>query len=173
MSCAAVWFKRDLRLADHAPLAAAIRSGRPLLLFYCVEPELLADPHYSARHWRFVWQSLADMRAALARRGQRLEVLRGDPRHFLARLTRRGELAALYSHEETGLALTYDRDRAIAATLGAAGVPWHEFPSNGVTRGRRDRRGWSRAWRATLTAPQVHKQVGPVSPAHHAVARRA
>ena len=41
-----VWFKRDLRLADHAPLAAAIERGEPLLLLYIVEPTLLGDPHY-------------------------------------------------------------------------------------------------------------------------------
>ena len=32
-----VWFKRDLRLADHAPLAAAVDRGEPLLLLYIVE----------------------------------------------------------------------------------------------------------------------------------------
>jgi deoxyribodipyrimidine photo-lyase len=39
-----VWFKRDLRLADHAPLAAAIDRGEPLLLLYIVEPSLLETP---------------------------------------------------------------------------------------------------------------------------------
>ena len=35
-----VWFKRTCRLADHAPLAAAIERGEPLLLLYIVEPTL-------------------------------------------------------------------------------------------------------------------------------------
>ena len=34
-----VWFKRDLRIEDHAPLAMAARSGQVLPL-YIVEPEL-------------------------------------------------------------------------------------------------------------------------------------
>ena len=46
-----VWFKRDLRLLDHAPLARAIELGQPLLLLYIVEPVLLKDPHYRGRHW--------------------------------------------------------------------------------------------------------------------------
>lgn len=52
MAIAVVWLKRDLRLSDHQPLADAVASGLPVLLLYCFEPMLLADPHYSARHWR-------------------------------------------------------------------------------------------------------------------------
>lgn len=65
MSSAVVWFKRDLRLRDHAPLAAAIDSGRPLILLYCFESAQLADRHYSERHWRFIWESLIDLRQQL------------------------------------------------------------------------------------------------------------
>lgn len=35
-----VWFKRDLRVHDHAALAAAVASGRPVLPLYIIEPEL-------------------------------------------------------------------------------------------------------------------------------------
>ena len=60
-----VWFKRDLRLSDHAPLAQAADSPLPCLLIYNFEPILLDDPHYSHRHWRFVYQSLCDLNAQL------------------------------------------------------------------------------------------------------------
>jgi len=33
-----VWFKRDLRLSDHQPLAAALALRQPLLLIYILEP---------------------------------------------------------------------------------------------------------------------------------------
>jgi deoxyribodipyrimidine photo-lyase len=66
MSCAVVWFKRDLRLTDHAPLAHAVSGGQPLLLLYIVEPLLLHDPHYHARHWQFVSQAIADINQQLA-----------------------------------------------------------------------------------------------------------
>ena len=56
-----VWFKRDLRLSDHQPLASAIASDLPCLLIYNFEPLLLDEPHYSLRHWRFVAQSLKDI----------------------------------------------------------------------------------------------------------------
>ena len=43
-----VWFKRDLRIADHRPLAMAIAAG-PTLPLYIAEPELWAQPDASAK----------------------------------------------------------------------------------------------------------------------------
>ena len=63
-----VWFKRDLRLHDHAPLAEAARVG-PGLCLYFIEPALWALPDASARQWGFVRESLRDLRRALAERG--------------------------------------------------------------------------------------------------------
>ena len=64
-----LWFKRDLRLRDHAPLKAAVdacKRGTPLLLLYCFEPSVMADPNYDLRHWRFVTECLADLNRQLA-----------------------------------------------------------------------------------------------------------
>jgi deoxyribodipyrimidine photo-lyase len=159
-----VWFKRDLRLADHAPLATALRAGRPLLLLYCFEPELLADPHYDRRHWRFVWQSLAAMNETLASHGAGLEILRADPREVLPALHAAVGIDTLYSHEETGLAVTFRRDRDIAALCGRHGIRWREFPHNGVIRGLSHRRGWNRRWGRTMRAPQAVPAWARLSP---------
>ena len=158
MSSAAVWFKRDLRLRDHAPLAAAIDSGRPLILLYCFESAQLADRHYSERHWRFIWESLTDLRQQLALHKLPLHICRGEVEAVLDRLISAGHCAALYSHQETGLALSFERDRRVALMLRGAGIPWHEAPSNGVARGRRDRRGWNRAWGRQMNAPQARPE---------------
>ena len=42
-----VWFKRDLRIVDHQPLAAAAERGLVLPL-YVVEPELWQQPDASS-----------------------------------------------------------------------------------------------------------------------------
>ena len=42
-----VWFKRDLRLADHRPLAEAARRG-PVLPLFVVEPDFWRLPELSA-----------------------------------------------------------------------------------------------------------------------------
>ena len=59
MEC--VWFKRDLRVDDHAPLVEAARRG-PLLALYVYEPDVLAAPEVDASHLAFVNQSLEALR---------------------------------------------------------------------------------------------------------------
>jgi hypothetical protein len=60
---AIVWFKRDLRLTDHEPLALAEAQGLPILLVYCFEPSVMHNDDSDVRHWRFVYQSLQDMQS--------------------------------------------------------------------------------------------------------------
>ena len=55
-----VWFKRDLRLVDNTALLNAASSKIPLVLMYILEPSLEQDINYSARHWRFVFESIND-----------------------------------------------------------------------------------------------------------------
>ena len=156
-----VWFKRDLRLADHAPLAAAFENDQPLLLLYIVEPDLLSDPHYRGRHWHFIAQSLEAMNAQLAPFGGHVEVLEGDAVDILKTLHAEASITGLFSYEETGLGVTFERDRSVARFCEQAGISWTEFQTNGVQRGRRDRRGWNKAWQAAMSASQA-----TVAPAH-------
>ena len=146
-----VWFKRDLRLADHAPLAAAIERGEPLLLLYIIEPKLLRDPHYRGRHWHFIAQSLQAMNDELAVLGAQIQVLEGEPVSLLNRLHQSQPICHLYSHEETGLGVTFERDRQVAAFCAAQGIAWHEYQTNGIQRGRCDRRGWNGAWQRVMS----------------------
>ncbi|MCX2980814.1 deoxyribodipyrimidine photo-lyase [Halieaceae bacterium IMCC14734] len=155
MSVAVVWFKRDLRLADHAPLAAAIDSGWPVLLIYNFEPMLVADSRYSARHWRFVGESLRDINASLRDCHARLHVFSSDMLALLQVIGDTLGIASVFSHEETGIASTFQRDQAVADWLRDRDIPWHEYQCNGIQRGRRDRVGWNEAWLAFMQAPQV------------------
>ena len=109
-----VWFKRDLRITDHRPLARAAELGQVLPL-YIAEPELWAQPDVSARQWAFAEESLGALQQALADLGQPLCVLVGDAKAVLQRIHARHGIAALWSHQETGNDWTYARDRAVAA----------------------------------------------------------
>lgn len=159
-----VWLKRDLRVRDHAPLAEALRMGGPHLLLYCFEPVDLAHPTTSGRHIAFVQQGLADMDDQLRAWSASGAIPPGvvtSPVHAEAvavfrHLLSRFRVMGVHSHQETGLRHTYDRDRAVAALLADAGVPWHEHQQDGVHRGRTDRSGWREAWFAHMSAPQEH-----------------
>ena len=143
-----VWFKRDLRIHDHAALALAVErasaDGGAVLPLYLVEPELWSEPDYAGRHYAFLRECLDDLRQELARLGQPLVIRIGSVVQLLALLHERHAICGLYSHEETGNGWTYRRDMAVAAWCRDNGVPWHDLPQNGVIRGLRRRDGWAR-----------------------------
>ena len=161
-----VWFKRDLRLEDHAPLAAAA-NGKPTLLIYIFEPELINDPHYSERHWRFVTQSLLEMNRRLQPVNQRVYVLKGSVLEILATIHLRMPIATLFSYEETGLRVTYERDKAVSQWCRQEGVHWQEYPSNGVQRGRYSRDGWAKDWHRVMSEPLAEPDWAQLVPAKH------
>ena len=151
---AVVWFKRDLRLRDHAPLAEAARIGRALGLVV-IEPAWLRSPECHPRHVAYLLACVARLRDDLAARGLPLIVRVAELPQALATL--RAELAFtdLLSHEETGPGWSYDRDRAVADWCRHTGVRWQEHAQTGVVRRLRSRLGWAGRWTARMDAPEV------------------
>ena len=149
-----VWFKRDLRLHDHAALAAAARQG-PVLCLYVIEPGLWAQPDMSARHYDFLLASLRALDAELALHGLRLQVVRGEMVEVLERLYTHQPFSSLHAHEETGNGWTYARDRAVAGWCRQRGIGWHEYPQFGVVRRLRNRDHWREAWESHVAADQT------------------
>jgi deoxyribodipyrimidine photo-lyase len=147
-----VWFTRDLRLTDHAPLVGAASSG-PVLALYVIEPEVIAAPDFDALHWDFIRESLLELQSALSRRGVRLQLVRGDAVAVFNRLSAQFNIAAVWAHEETGNAITYKRDQSVAAWAKESGVSFREIPQNGVVRGLQDRDGWARHWEERMREP--------------------
>lgn len=157
-----VWFKRDLRSADHPALACAARAG-PVLPLYVVEPDLWQQPDASHRQWAFIAETLAELRDDLGRLGQPLIVRQGSVVEILKGLMRRGALSALWSHEETGNDWTFRRDRHVAAWCRDNGVPWHELQNHGVQRRLRSRDGWATHWDRLMAQPRAcAPQLAPV-----------
>jgi len=159
-----VWFKRDLRIHDHAALAAAARQGS-VLPIYIVEPGLWHQADASGRHWSFIAESLLELREALADCGQPLIVRVGEVLPVLQALLRKYPVKALHSHEETGNHFTYMRDLAVGRWARSVGLPWHEYRQAGSIRRLGSRDGWARRWdkfmaSAQTTAPRLRPLTG-------------
>ena len=93
MSTCIYWFRSDLRLHDHAPMAQALAKATLLLPVYCHAPDDTAPgPWGFARtgphRQRFIADTLADLRAALHRRGSGLLEVRGRPAEALLAVAR-------------------------------------------------------------------------------------
>jgi deoxyribodipyrimidine photo-lyase len=149
VSRALIWFKRDLRVHDHAPLAAALGHTDSLGLFV-IEPEWLKSPECDASHVDFALGCLSELRAALALRGLPLLVRVGAAVPVLAQLHSELGFSHVLSHEETGSGWTYSRDLKVAAWCRCAGVTWQEFTQTGVLRRMQSRSGWAARWQARM-----------------------
>jgi deoxyribodipyrimidine photo-lyase len=144
-----VWFKRDLRVVDHRPLIQAARQG-PILPLLIIEPGFWREPDASERHYLFMRETALELDAQLATLGQRLIVRVGEACDVLDTLRRGHGIAALWSHEETGNAWTFVRDKAVARWARRHGIAWRETRQDGVIRRLHDRNGWARRWDALM-----------------------
>lgn len=165
---ALVWFKRDLRVHDHAPLALAAAHADGAAALYAIEPAWRASAEFDPQHLRFALQCLAELRAQLQPRGLPLHVLEGEMPALLERLHARLGFDTLLSHEETGPGWSYARDLAVAAWCRSRGVRWVELPQHGVVRRLRRREGWAARWQARMDAaeaqpPRGWRPLGPLA----------
>ncbi len=153
MKISIVWLKRDLRLRDHEPLAEAIKAGFPVLMMYCFEPSLVAAPQSSDRHWRFVWESIQDLQTQLKPFQAQVMVFHQEVEQVFEAVFSEFEVQAVYSHQETGIKITFDRDLRIADFLKEKRIVWKEYLQQGVERRRKNRHRWNNLWFGLMSAP--------------------
>ena len=152
-----VWFKRDLRPADHPALARAAgiaaETGAAVLPLYIVEPEYWRLPDTSHRQWEATREALEGLRADLAALGAPLVVRTGAAEAVLAQIARTHGVTRILAHEETGNLWTYARDRRVRAWARRAGIALEELPQSGVVRRLASRDGWAARRDAFVAAP--------------------
>ncbi|MFN0048397.1 MAG: deoxyribodipyrimidine photo-lyase/cryptochrome family protein [Cytophagales bacterium] len=150
---AIVWFKRDLRFTDHEPLYLAQQQDLPVLLLYCFEPSVMQYADSDVRHWRFVHESLADMQAKLAHLQTKVFVFRAEVLEIFQAILEKYSVQLLYSHQEIGNKITFDRDIKIKRFCKANQITWYESQHNGVIRGLKSRKDWEPRWKQTMELP--------------------
>jgi len=106
-----LWYRDDLRLADHAPLRAAAASGAPVIPLFILDEATPGQwrPGGASRWW--LHHSLAALAADLGAIGGRLVIRRGDSLEIIAAMAREQGAQALYFHRHHGPAETVLEDR--------------------------------------------------------------
>ncbi|MFN3848192.1 MAG: deoxyribodipyrimidine photo-lyase/cryptochrome family protein [Spirosomataceae bacterium] len=161
-----VWFKRDLRLHDHEPLKTAIEDQKPLILLYIFEPSLMTDLHYSERHWRFVFQSLQDLNNQLKPYKSSIYILHSEVVEVLNEINQIESIDKIFSYEETGIRLTYDRDKNVKNFCTNYKIIWQEFQTNGVIRKLKNREDWAERWHQFMHQKQATPNLSKLSNLH-------
>ena len=124
-SVALVWFRRDLRLHDHAALHAALKTHAAVHCGFVFDTDILdALPSRADRRVEFIWESVRELQAALAAAGAGLRVLHGSAREEIPRLARHLGAAAVYANRDYEAAAKA-RDAHVQRELAASGIAFH------------------------------------------------
>jgi deoxyribodipyrimidine photo-lyase len=162
---ALVWYRRDLRLTDHAALSQALATARRVHGVFVFDTDILdALPDRQDRRVAFIWSSVAELKAELERHGGSLHVLHGPARTLVPALADElgvGQVHAARDYEpyartrdqavadalaRRGKCLTLHKDQVVFDTdevLTAAGQPFHVYTP------------YRRAWLARLSPEHV------------------
>ena len=147
-----VWLKRDLRLQDNEALSNALKSGKRVLILYVFEHLLLNDAHYSDRHFNIIKESLRDLNENLAAHQTKVLTVTSDITSAFNQLQEFYKIDTIFSHVETGLLVTYNRDKEFTRYCRNNFMNWEESKNNGVERGLVNRDNWFENWETYMNS---------------------
>ena len=141
-----VWLKRDLRLHDNEAICNAIKDGKRFLILFAFENLLLNDPHYNERHWNFIKESLVDINLELEDFNSMVLSVQSDVVGIFNQIQSFYKIDKVFSHMETGILVTYNRDKDFKRYCRNNNIDWIENINNGVQRGIQNRENWFENW---------------------------
>jgi deoxyribodipyrimidine photo-lyase len=120
-STAIVWFRRDLRLADHPALVTALERHERIVPLYVLDDALLHGRYAGAPRTAFLLGCLHALDAALRERGSGLVVRHGRPEAEVVEIAREvGARTVLWTSDVAPYARR--RDARVTEALRSAGV---------------------------------------------------
>lgn len=156
-----VWLKRDLRLQDHAALHAAEQQDIPYLIVFFFEPALYQYADTSIRHLQFQYDSVLEMQERLAAFNKSPFMFHGEAMAIFNWLNEEFHINDVYSYQESGVQVTWERDKAVASIFQKNEIGWIEFQRDGIKRGRSNRVGWDQDWFNTIKQPLILNNYRP------------
>jgi deoxyribodipyrimidine photo-lyase len=181
--CTLVWLRRDLRLEDHAAIAAALQHTESLQLVFIFDRTILSALPGAGGSTPLEDRRVAFIHAAVTEIGQRLEsagshliIADGDPRQLIPELAEQlGASRICFAHDDEpealqrdqivgqrlqqkGIAVISVKDQCIferREVLTAAGTPFSVFTP------------YKNAWLKRFTAHDAAARATGAGPAHH------
>jgi deoxyribodipyrimidine photo-lyase len=125
MTRSIIWFRRDLRLADNAALAAAIQQGEVIPAFV-IDPVLLHSDRVGSKRVAWLAANLRELDRSLRQRGSRLIVRRGEPAAELNKLARETNATNVFFNLDLS-PYARKRDQRVALELEVQGITVETF----------------------------------------------
>ncbi len=158
-----VWFKRDLRFTDHEPLFFAQEEKIPVLMVYFFEPSIMNYDDSDVRHWRFVHESLKEMNVKLNSFSTEIFIFHNEAQAVFEHLFDIYEVKTVFSHQEIGNKITFDRDIAVQRLFNVNQIHWKQFQMHGVIRKLKSRSNWDKRWEDVMRAIPKNIDLGLIS----------
>lgn len=127
-----VWFRRDLRVVDHAPLWRAAQRGAVIPVFV-FDRALLFHPETAVARVAFMLECLRALDQDLRDRQGRLILRFGDPVQILPQLVRETEADGIYAHIDFERIYGRVRDARLNQALEQDGLKIRWFEPPGTT----------------------------------------
>ncbi|MDP1611510.1 MAG: deoxyribodipyrimidine photo-lyase [Sulfuritalea sp.] len=128
MSAALVWFRRDLRVHDHAALHHALRRHVRVHCVFVFDTTILGPLPRRDRRVEFILRAVEEVDAALRQMGGALIVCHGDPRIEIPRLARELGVSAVFANRDyEPAAIARDAEVARRLQRGQPGTDFHDF----------------------------------------------
>ncbi|MBD0334392.1 MAG: deoxyribodipyrimidine photo-lyase [Cyanobacteria bacterium Co-bin13] len=126
-----VWFRRDLRIADHEPLYRAAKRGAVIPVFV-FDQALLHHPETGAARVAFLLGCLESLDGDLRSLGGRLILRSGDPVQVLPELVRETQAEGIYAYTDCERIYGRVRDARLNHALAEQGlkIRWFEPPAS-------------------------------------------
>ena len=137
-----VWFKRDFRLEDHAPINAVATSNNDFLGIFIVEPSRLREQDTDPIHVDWEIKCAVELQSRIRKLGGEMLILHDEVINAFENLKAKYEISNVYSHEEIGTEWSYQRDIKFGKWCKTNNLNWKEFPTNAVVRRLDNRDNW-------------------------------
>ncbi len=153
-----VWLKRDIRTQDHLPLQMAENAALPYLIIFLFEPSIIAHSDTSLRHLQFQYHSLKKMNGLLHQYNKKVEMCYAEAKEVFECIAEQYQINSIFSYQETGVNITFERDKQMKKWFATNNIIWQEFQRDGIVRGSKNRDGWDKQWYAIMHSPIIKNE---------------
>ena len=116
---------------------------------------MIASEDSSNRHLQFVYHSIIQLNQQLKDYNRKVEIFHGEALQVFEFLSETFILKNIFSHEESGVLKTWERDKAVADFLESYNINWIQSQKDGILRGLKNRKSWDKKWHEYINTPVI------------------
>ena len=149
-----VWLKRDIRTLDHMPFFMAESDQHSFIPIYIFDSKIINHHDTSDRHLQFIYKSILVVSEKLKEYNKSVEIFYGDSIEIFKYLISIFDIDNVYSYQESGIKISWERDKKVKELFLEVNIIWKEFQRDGIVRGIKNRKNWNRLWHE-----EMHKKI--------------